>query len=589
VRAAWRTTPVRASRRPNVLEIARGRVGELLLLLAVAVPALFGSLDLSLLDPDEGLYADITRNMLVHRDWVLPRFNGLPYLEKPPLYFWLGTLTLGLDGSAEWALRFWSALAALGTVLLAWRIANRLYGSPAGVVAGLALATTAGYALYVRKASTDFVFVFCLTLSIYGFLRDTERRDGGRTRFLLAYLGAALAVLTKGLIGVVFPAVIVGLALAWVRRLSWRDLNLVRGGALFALVAIPWHLVVGWRFPDLFHFYLIDNQILRFLNRRAFLEDDVPMSTVAFLLVTFVWLFPWGVFLLARAGREARPEARWRPALAIWAVVVIGFFAMSRSKLEYYALPAFPACAVLVGGAFKAGRDIGRWLVVGLIGSVLVGLAGLWIGATLTADQTLIGLAELNVYYRILRDQGAALPYPSPGPFGALLQWLGAALVAGWCVAAVCWWRGWQRAAVGALVAQGAAIGLLIVQLLQVVEPHHSARAIAEAIRAVAVADDVVAHEGSLEYSAALPFYTGRRIVVVDGVRGDLELASRFPEARGYFLSARQFAGLWAGPRRVFLVTQRPREQSLAGTLPVEAVHLLGRFGSRWLYSNRGG
>lgn len=586
---AWRTIPIRASGRAKILEAARGRVGELMLLLAVAVPVLFGSLDLALLDPDEGLYADITRTMLVSGDWVLPRFNGLPYLEKPPLFFWLGTLTLALDGSAEWTLRVWSALAALGTVLLAWRIAHRLYGRPAGLVAGLALATTAGYALYVRKASTDFVFVFCLTLTLYGFLRDTERAEAGRSRFLLAYVGAALAVLSKGLIGLVFPLAIIGLGLAWVRRLSWRDLNLLRGGAMFAVLAMPWHLVVAWRFPDLFHFYLIDNQILRFLNRRAFLEDDVPMSTLMFLVVSFVWLFPWGVFVLARPERAARPETLWRPVLVIWAVVVIGFFALSGSKLEYYALPAFPACAVLVGGAWQAGRDIGRWLVVGLIGSLLVGLAAVWIGAGLTAAQTLAGLAELNVYYRILRDQGAGLPYASPGPFGTLLQGLGATLVGGWCVAAACWWRGWRRATLGALVAQGAVIALLIVQVLQLVEPHHSAREVSHAIRAVAGGDDVVAHEGSLEYSAALPFYTGRRIVVVDGVRGDLELASRRPEARGYFLDTERFAALWGGPRRVFLVTQRPRDRSVAGGLPVETVYLFGRFGSRWLYSNRGG
>lgn len=588
MQAVWRTlTDARTSRRVGLLEGAHGRVGEVALLLAVSVPALFAGLGLPFLDPDEGLYADITRNMLAGGDWVLPRFNGLPYLEKPPLFFWLGTVTLGLGAPAEWGLRVWSAVAALGTVLLAWRIAQRLYGSPAGVLAGLALATTAGYGLYVRKASTDFVFVFCLTLSVYGFLRDAERSDRGRLRFLLVYLAAALGVLTKGLIGVVFPALIVGLSLAWVRHLSWRELNLVRGGALFALVALPWHLAVAWQHPELFRFYLIDNQILRFLNLRGFVEDDVPVSTLGFLIVSFVWLFPWGVFVLARSGRDAKPGARWRSIAVIWALVVIGFFALSRSKLEYYALPAFPALAVLVGGAWKAGRDIGRWFLIGLIGTSIVGLAAVWLGAHLTADQAFNGLAELNVYYRILRDQGAAFPYPSPRPFGTLLQALGVTLLAGWCVAAGCWWRGWRCASFGTLVAQAGVIGALIVQLLYVVEPHHSAKAVSGAIRAAATADDVIAHEGSLEYSAALPFYTGRRVVVVDGTRGDLELASTFAEARGYFLDTGEFARLWSGSRRVFLVTQRPRERSVAGGLAGESVHLLGQFGSRWLYSNR--
>lgn len=561
---------------------------EAAVLLLVAVPLLFVGVNLSFLDPDEGLYADIARTMLESGDWVLPRFNGLPYLEKPPLYFWLASLTLTLDRSAAWPVRIWSPIAALGTVLLVWRIGRPLYGGSAGFFAGLALATTAGYGLFVRRASTDLVFVLCLTLSMYGFLRDVERSARGRSRFLLFYLGAALAVLAKGLIGVVFPVLIVGVSLVWVGRLSLRELNLVRGTALFGLVALPWHAAVAWRHPDLFRFYLLDNQLLRFLGLRAFVEDDVSVSTIGFLLVTFIWLFPWGVFVLARSGRDLSPGAPWRPVVAVWAVVVIAFFALARLKLEYYALPAFPALAVLVGGAWASGRDVGRWLFVGAIGAVVTGLGAVWLGGRLTTDQAFNGLAELNVYYRILRDQGTAFPFPSARPFGALLQALGVTLVLGWSVAALSWWLGWRRLSFATLVAHGAVIAILIVQVLQLVEPHHSVKGVSEAIRSLAARDDVVMHEGSLEYSASLPFYTGRRVIVVDGVRGDLDFASRLPEAQGYFVDVPGFQRVWGGPLRVFLVTRHPRERSAANTLPVESVHVLGRFGSRWLYSNRG-
>jgi hypothetical protein len=224
----------------------------------------------------------------------------------------------------------------------------------------------------------------------------------------------------------------------------------------------------------------------------------------------------------------------------------------------------------------------------GLVGCVVVGAAVIWIGARLTPSQALWGLAELNVYYRILRDQGAPFPFESVRPFALLLQGLGATLIIGWTITTVCWWRGWPRAAFGALAAQGAVIAALIVALLHVVEPHHSAKAVSQAIVARAGAGDVVAHEGSLEYSAALPFYTGHRIVVVNGTRGDLDLASRLPEASAYFVDAGAFEGLWRGDRRIFLVTQRPRAASVATDLPTESVHLVGCFGSRCLYSNRG-
>ena len=556
-------------------------------MLAAGVPFLFFRLGLSFLDPDEGLYGDVARQMLAARDWVIPRFNGLPYLEKPPLFFWLAALTFGLAGLSEWAVRLWSALPALGTVLLVWRMGRRLYGPSAGLLAGLALATMAGSALYVRKASTDLLFVFCLALAVYGFLRDVERAERGRTRFLLLYLGAALGLLTKGLIGLVLPLLIVGLGLAWVGRLSWRELNWARGVALFALVALPWHLLVAWREPGLFWFYLVDNQLLRFLGRRGFVEDDVPISTLGFLVVTFLWAFPWGVFLLARPAPGPSAMARWRPVLWIWLLVVLGFFILSRSRLEYYGLAALPALAVLVGGAWAAGRDVGVWFYVGLAGCALVGGWALWVAAALTPAQAFDGLAELNVYYRILRDQGLPFPFESARPLGWLLQGLGLTLLVGWGVATACWLRGWRRASFVSLVGLAGVIAVLIVQLLHLVEPHHSAKAVSQALVARAGAEDLIVHEGSLEYSAALPFYTGRRIVVVNGARGDLDFASRLPEGREWFLDTAGLGRVWDGPKRVFLVTQRPRERSVVAALPAGNVREIGKFGSRWLYSSR--
>jgi Dolichyl-phosphate-mannose-protein mannosyltransferase len=553
------------------------------------VPLLFTRLGLGLLDPDEGLYADLARTMADTGDWTVPRFNGLPYLEKPPLFLWAVGSILHLTGGGDWAVRLWSAASALGTALLVWRMGRRLYGSAAGLAAALALLTMAGTALYVRKASTDWLFVFCLTLSLYGFIRDVERPERGRTRFLLFYLGAALAVLTKGLIGLALPALIAGITLLWVKR-SPGVLNLGGGAAVFALVALPWHLVAAWRDPQLFWFYIVDNQVLRFLNLRGFVEDDVPVSTLGFLVVTFLWLFPWGVFVLGRPEPRAPSEiARWRPLVTIWALVVVGFFALSRSKLEYYALPALPAVALLAGAAWAAGRDIGRWLVVGVVGCVTVGAWALWAGAMLTPGAALNGLAELNVYYRILRDQGFPFPFESPRPFGLLLQALGVTLILGWGSAALCWVRTWPRASFACLVGVGIAIAALIVQLLHVVEPHHSARAVGEAIVGQAQPDDVIVHEGSLEYSAALPFYTGRRIVVVNGVRGDQELASRRAEARGYFWDTAELARQWRGNRRIFLVVRDRGILGIVTALPPSSVHDLGLYGSRRLYSNQAG
>ena len=557
------------------------------ILLALGLLFFLPKLGMPLLDPDEGLYADISYEMLAGGDWVIPHLNGLPYLEKPPLYFWLTALTFQLLGPSEWATRLWSAISALGTVLLTWRIGRRLYGAQAGLLAGIVIATVVGNALYVRRASTDQLFVFCLTLAMYGFLRDAERPDRGRTRFLLFYVGAALAVLAKGFIGVVFPVLIVGLGLAAVRRLGWRELNLVRGAVVFAALAVPWHALVAWRSPVLFNFYVVDNHLLRFLDARRYVEDDVPSSTLAFLVASFLWAFPWGVFVLARREPDRSPQARWRAVLVIWLGAIVGLFALSRFKHEYYALPAFPALAVLVGAAWTSGRDIGRWLTIGLVGCGAVGLWALWMGASLTPEGALSGLAELNAYYRIVRDQGAPFPFASARPFGELMQWLGLVLFVGWGLATLCWFRAHRRAAFAALVGVAGVITVLIFRLLDVVEPVHSAKETAQAIAARAGPADVLVVEGTLEYSPALPFYTGRQFAMVNGALNYFSIAASLPEARGLFLSTADLLRLWEGPQRVFLVVRRPRGQSVVAALPAARVHEVGRYGSRWLYSNR--
>lgn len=558
------------------------------ILLALSIPLFFVKLGMPFLDPDEGLYGTIAYEMLGRGDWVIPHLNGLPYLEKPPLYFWLTAMTFWVFGLSEWATRLWSALAALGTVTLTWRIGRRLYGAPAGLLAGLAVATVVGNALYVRRASTDQLFVFCLTLAMYGFLRDAERADRGRARFLLFYLGAALGVLAKGFIGVVIPLLIVGIGMAVVGRLPWRDLNLVRGGALFAAVAVPWHALVAWRSPALFGFYVVDNHLLRFLDARRYVEDDVPSSTLAFLVASFLWAFPWSVFTLARRQADPSPRARWRPIVLIWLLVVVGLFALSRFKHEYYGLPAFPALAVLVGAAWTSGRDVGRWLAIGAVGCGAVGLWALWVGAGLTPAQALNGLAELNAYYRILRDQGVPFPFGSPRPFGQLLQALGLVLLVGWGLATLCWVRGWRRGAFAALVALSVVITLLIFRLIDVVTPHHSVKEIARAITEQAGPADLLVVEGSLEYSPSLPFYTGRPAIFVNGAVNYFSIAATFPEAAGLFLDTADLIRLWQGPQRVFLVVRRPPGQSVVAALPPALVHQLGRYGTRWLYSNRG-
>jgi 4-amino-4-deoxy-L-arabinose transferase-like glycosyltransferase len=558
---------------------------DLSLLLAVSLPFIFLGLgSFSFLDPDEGMYGAIAREMAEGGDWITPHFNGVRYLEKPPLHFWLSALTISLFGPSEWAVRLWSGIPALGTVLLIWRMGEWLYGRHAGLLAGIIFATSVGVFRYVHVAATDFLLVFSLTLSLFGFIRSLLFGRGGRTDYLLFYFGAALAVLSKGLIGLVFPILMVGLFL-WQSRVDIKlsQVNLKWGLLLFFGLTLPWHLLAGWNNSGFLWFYFADNQFLRFLNGRGFIEDDVPVKSISLLVLTLIWFFPWSLFLPV-ALRQGFP--RFRAALplnealrflvGVWALGILVFFSLSSSKLEHYSLPAIPALSLMVGGRWAealspSGPTIGlKWsLGVGAVLCLLVGLSLVLLSDGLTPEAAFAALAELNVYYRILQEQGLEFPF-SAEPFIPLLRWLGLILVVGSPLAYLLFRLKRFSDSFMVFVGISAGIAILVFRLDLLVESHHSSKSVAHALLAQFKPGDIIVHEGSLEYSAGLPFYTQRQIHVLNGKRGDLDFGSRYPEARDLFLDNGKFAALWEGDSRVFLITRSQVRESVLKKMPGE-------------------
>jgi 4-amino-4-deoxy-L-arabinose transferase-like glycosyltransferase len=575
---------------------------DLCLIFAVSLPFIFWGIgSVSFLDPDEGMYGAIAREMAEGGDWITPHFNGVRYLEKPPLHFWLSALTISLFGPSEWAVRLWSGIPALGTVLLIWRMGEWLYGRHAGLLAGIIFATSVGVFRYVRVAATDFLLVFSLTLSLFGFIRSLSFGRGGRTDYLLFYFGAALAVLSKGLIGLVFPILMVGLFL-WQSRVDIKlsQMNLKWGFLLFFGLTLPWHLLAGWNNSGFLWFYFADNHFLRFLNTRGFIEDDVPVKTISLLVLTLIWFFPWSLFLPV-ALRQGFPRFRaalplnegLRLLVGVWALGIMVFFSLSSSKLEHYSLPAIPALSLMVGGRWAealspSGPTTGlKWsLGVGAVLCLLVGLSLVLLSHGLTPEAAFAALAELNVYYRILQEQGLEFPF-SAEPFIPLLRWLGLILVVGSPLAYLLFRskRFWDSFTV--FVGISAGIAILVFRLELLVESHHSSKAVAHVLLAQLKPGDVIVHEGSLEYSGGLPFYLGHRVRVLNGKRGDLDFGSRDEETKGLFLDGAEFSRLWDSGQVVFLVTRSGLRKSVVQGLPPERGILVGEFGSRSLYSNK--
>jgi 4-amino-4-deoxy-L-arabinose transferase-like glycosyltransferase len=401
------------------------RAGLLLILLASGFFIFWGLGAVDLFDPDQGMWGSIAQEMVKGGDWITPHFDGVRYLEKPPLYFWLTALTLSLFGPSEWVIKLWSALPALGTAILTYRLGQLFYGGPAALLSALVMISSVEVLQYARKPLPDFLLVFSITLAMYGFVKSAlftpslsadgqPQTDNGRLS-LLFYAGIALAVLSKGLIGVIFPIVIVGLFF-WFsgEHVTWRQCNLTRGLTLFFVLVLPWHLLAAWKNPGFLWFYFVDNQFLRFLNRRAYMEEDVPLTTLAFLANILIWILPWSVVLPA-ALREAIPRSRLAAAridrvrllVGLWALTVIGFFCLSSSKLEHYFLPAIVPLSLMAGKVW--GDEFGspgtstalKWclgiaaLLFPLLGGGLVFLA-----LHLTPDGVLRSLAKVDIYYR---------------------------------------------------------------------------------------------------------------------------------------------------------------------------------------------
>src|SRR3990172_12466574 len=249
------------------------RWGPLLLLLGTAAFYLARLGLAGLYDPNEGMYAEIPREMVLLRDWLTPRFNFIRYFEKPPLLYWLTALAYRFLGFSELAARLVPALAAVGGVAVTYGIGRDLWGRRAGLVSGLILATSFGYFIFSRIILTDMLFTALLAATYWGVLRGLLGETPRRIPMLLAYAAMGLAILTKGLIGLAFPVLTLGSFLLLTRE--WRlvrRLELLRGGAVFLAVTAPWHILVGLKNPGFFWFYFVNEHLLRFVGRRHLLD-----------------------------------------------------------------------------------------------------------------------------------------------------------------------------------------------------------------------------------------------------------------------------------------------------------------------------
>lgn len=310
-----------------------------------------------LLNPDEGRYAEIAREMLVSGDWVTPRLNGIKYFEKPPLQYWMTASAYQAFGQNEFAARFWTGLTGFAGIVLIGFTGLRLFGRTAGTMAAAVLASSLLYVVIGHLNTLDMSLAFFLQLTVCGFLLAQHSPAASRAErnwMLLAWSSAALAFLSKGLIALILPSLTLLVYTAITREGSaWRRLHIGKGLPLFLALALPWLMAVSLANPEFPRFFFIHEQFERFLSN----VHDREGPWWYFLPLFALGSLPW-TFVALRQFRTSwqldgqRPGLQPRRFLMLWVVVVIGFFSLSHSKLPPYILPVMPMFALLLGDAF---------------------------------------------------------------------------------------------------------------------------------------------------------------------------------------------------------------------------------------------
>jgi 4-amino-4-deoxy-L-arabinose transferase-like glycosyltransferase len=496
-----------------VADRIRGLTLALLAVLALVVAIDNGERQLA--NPDEGRYSEISREMAASGDWVTPRLNGLKYFEKPPLQYWGTAIVFNVFGESEYTARLYVILSALFTLLIAAYTASRLASRDAGLLTALVLMGSPYFTALGGIVTLDTGLTLFTTLTLCAFLlAQTAQEARARRRWMLvSWAAMALAVLSKGLVGIVFPAAalflhcVVSRDLRPLARLEW-----LRGLPLFLMIAAPWFIAVSLANPEFAHFFFVHEHFERFLTT----EHRRVEPWWFFIPILFLGFLPWMFFLLpavARAWRRdgAQWDFHWRRYLILWAGFIVVFFSASGSKLSTYILPAFPALAIVIAEelSLREGRSLAKWLApVALV--ALFGAFVAWNAPDRAADEWTRGLYE----------------NARPWAIGAL-----AVLFVGAAISTAYLRRGRKWAGIVALAVATLVFFDCTEDGYEEMSPRQSGHDVAEAMKPwlkPATRIYSVRH-----YDQTVPFYIKRTMILVDYV-DEFELGQKAEPARGF-------------------------------------------------------
>ena len=560
-----------------------------------------------LMDDVDSVNATIARNMLTSGDWVTGRLNGVLYVDKAPLNYWLMAGSYAFFGVSDWAARIPMALAAIALCWIIARFGRWAFSPRAGLYAGLSLASCVGLFLFTRVRIPDVALTVAVTAALWGLARLLDEDEPQRRRWALVLGGSlGLGVLLKGMIALAIPVGSGLLFLLVTRQLfsrrAWKRLHLLWASGAFLLIAAPWHVMAVLGNPPYFDFtmvsgprqyrgffwrYFINEHLLRYLGAR-FPRDYNTVPLAWFWLSQLLWMFPWSAFFPAAARLSYKPAdrpGRIRLLALCWAAFVLVFFSFSTSQ-EYYTMPCYPAFTLLIGSAISEG---GCWVRRGARAVALTaGAAFVAVAALLFAVRNIetpgdisSALTQNPDSYTLSLGHMQDLTLSSFAYLRAPLILAGAALLLG----AIGCWRQRERYRFGSMVLMMVLFVHAARIALVAFDPYFSSRRLAETLLR-APPGRFIADDQYYSFSSIF-FYANCDGLLLNGRKNNLEYGSNEPGVPAVFIDDTEFAARWRSEERHYLATfedQRARIERLAGK---QNLSPLIESGGKLLFTNR--
>jgi 4-amino-4-deoxy-L-arabinose transferase-like glycosyltransferase len=564
----------------------------------------------SLLDDADATHSQAAQAMLHTGDWVTLHVNGIRYLEKPPLPYWIAACSLRIFGENAFAIHLPLALTILSLALLGYAWGRRAFSTRgsfddrAGLYAGLFTLTSAGVFLFTRVFIPDALLSLLLALSIYAALRALDSHTLYPRRWAhLMWSSLACAVLTKGLVAIAFLFASVGLFLIltgeWLR---WRQLYPLTGLALFLAIAAPWHILAALRNPAVplpahlgfpsragwTWFYLYNEHVARFLGTRV-PRDYNKLPAALYWLLHIVWLFPWSLFFPAAIAVAWRERDRLRDStwqsfsersallLTIFSAIILAFFSLSTNQ-EYYTFPVYLPLLMLTAAAvayIEQQRTSARAITFAHAALTVLGLAiasalayGLWTSRHLAFVPDIGSLLA----HRGVGDYTLSMShfFDLTGPSFAALRLPAALAAIAFAIGPLTAWilRARHRSVASTTTVALTAATFLIAAHIALVRfaPMLSSRDFASTIQELEASHSIAADSqvllyGDQAYGSSIPFYLGHHVSLVDGRSTSMLFGSLFPDAPHIFLTQDELLAQWAhGPRKILFVPLEKRD-----------------------------